>query len=262
MSASQTYHAIVAHFDPSEQQRISRFLRETKMFDAVFTTQNGEACVRRTVSCEPDLVIVEATLAGIDGLEVMRRIKARCAETKVLFLTCYEKLLRHPITLANADYSILAPYTASLIAERALDLVRPTRPEYSVQEVFDRTVLTLTLLNAPRQMTGYPCLRDGVSLAVLDPKVIYRHAGPEGLYTQLCRRHHAPYKIIERRMRSIGERIHNSPNFLSVLGDYLSSAALERDHIPNLTLVAALAAKVSDDLRAERDRQESFHSQP
>lgn len=219
------------------------------MFETIFSTQNGEACVRRAASCAPDLAIVETNLAGIDGLEVMRRIKARCAGTKILFLTCYDKLLRHPITLANADYSILAPYTASLIAERALDLVRPIEPEYSVQQVFDQTVLVLTLLNAPRQMVGYPCVRDAVSLAVLDPKVLYRHAGPEGLYAQLCHRHHVSYKVLERRIRSVGERIHNSPNFLSVLGDYVSPSVLERDHIPNLALIAALAAKVSDDLR-------------
>lgn len=250
MSATQKYRAIVAHFDSLEQRRISRLLQATNQFEVIFVTNSGEACVRRAVNCDPDLVIAEANLAGLDGLEVMRQIKARCARTKILFLTCYEKLLRHPITLANAEYSILAPYTATLIAERALDLVRPETPEFSAHQIFAQATILLAVFDVPPHMVGHPCVRDGVLLSVLDPKVLSHHAGPEGIYAQLCARHGVPYKVMERRIRSVGIRIHNSPNFFEVLGKYFPPNILERDRIPNLTLITALAAKVTDDLRA------------
>lgn len=255
MSAIQKYRAIVAHFDPAEQRRISRLLQDTHQFDVVFVTNSGEACARQAAISAPDLVITETNLAGIDGLELIRQIKARCAKTKILFLTCYDKLLRHPIILANADYSVLAPYTAALIVERALDLVRPPQSEFSVHQVFDQATVILTRLSAPPQMVGYPCVRDGVMLSVLDPKVLSNHAGPDGLYAQLCRRHCVPYKVIERRMRTVGERIQNSPRFFEVLGGYLPHDILEREHIPNLALIAALSAKVTDDLRHDLRRQ-------
>lgn len=250
MSVTQKYRAIVAHFDPVEQRRISRLLQDTNEFEVIFVTNSGEACVRRAVSCDPDLVVAEANLGGIDGLEAIRQIKARCARTKILFLTCYEKLLRHPITLANANYSILAPYTAALIAERALDLVRPEIPEFSAHQIFEQATVLLTVFGVPPRMAGHPCVRDGVLLSVLNPKVLSHHTGPEGLYAQLCARHGVPYKVMEHRIRSVGIRIYNSPNFFDVLGQYFPPNILERDRIPNLALITALAARVTDDLRA------------
>lgn len=255
MSYSQKYRVIVAHFDAAEQRRISRLLEGSKQFEVILTTNSGEACARRVASDAPDLVITETNLAGIDGLELIRRVKSRCAETKVLFLTCYDKLLRHPTTLANADYSILAPYTASLIAERALDLVRPQEPEFSSKQIMDQTIAALKLLNTPMHMAGYPSLCDGIMLSVQDPKVLSNHTGPDGLYAQLCQRYHMPYQVIEHRLRSIGDRILNSPRFYELLGEYLSPEVLERDHVPNLALIAALSAMVTDDLREELRQQ-------
>lgn len=254
MSDIQKHSVIVAHFDPVEQRRIVRLLEETGEFEVVFVTNSGEACVRWAVGCDPALVIAETNLAGIDGLETIRQIKARCAKTKILFLTCYDKLLRHPITLANANYTILAPYTAALIVERALDLVRPEIPEFTVYQVFEQATVAMSALGVPPHMAGYSCVRDGVLLSVLDPRVLSRHAGPEGLYAQLCVRHGLSYQVLERRMRSVGTNIHNSPRFHQVLGAYFPPDILERNRIPNLSLIAALAAKVTDDLRAAQSQ--------
>lgn len=249
MSTVQKYRVIVAHGDPAEQHRISRLLEETRLFQVIFTTHSGEACIRRALQSQPDLVVADTLLSGVDGLEVLQQIRLRCSDTRVLLLTSYNMLARHRAILETADYCIVTPYTPEVLAARAIELARTQLEDpFPIYLVSSQTAAKLAILSAPVKLKGYPYVSDGVQLSVIDPDVIRHHAGPNGLYTQLCQRHNETYRNIERCMRSVGAYIFDNAS-TEVLERYFTQADLVRGRVSNITLISTLAARISNDLR-------------
>lgn len=250
MSAVQTYRVIIAHGDPEMQRHISELLEATQQFRIILTTYSGDECLEQTVAAQPELVIVDTLLSGMDGLEVLRRVKFQCPNTRVLLLTGYNFLANHRAVVEIADYCIVAPYKDSVLVTRALELFQPcVKEHFDPHLVLSQTADQLAILGVPLRLKGYPYVSDGVQLSVLNPDVLHFHAGPNGLYAQLCRRHNEKYRNIERCMRSVGDRIFKSAK-LSTLEAYFTPADQERGRIANLALISTLAEKVTEKLRA------------
>jgi len=63
---------------------ISAYLK-TKGFD-VHSFLSGEECLEK-ITMHPDIILLDFMLSGIDGLEVMRRMKAHNSKAEVIFLS-------------------------------------------------------------------------------------------------------------------------------------------------------------------------------
>ncbi len=58
--------------------------------EIVGTAADGERGVDGIASLEPQLVLLDLELPGIDGIEVTRRVKARAREVEILILTSFD----------------------------------------------------------------------------------------------------------------------------------------------------------------------------
>ena len=108
--------------------------REGYVVDGVATGE--EALVRAARDGdgdEPDLVIIDVGLPGIDGLEVCRRIRARRPAVPILFLTAQDRELDVVDGLdAGADDYVTKPFGVSeLLARVRAHLRRTASPELS-----------------------------------------------------------------------------------------------------------------------------------
>jgi DNA-binding NarL/FixJ family response regulator len=65
-------------------------LEETDDIDIVGEAQDGTEAVRRAAELDPDVILMDVRMPGVDGIEATRRIVARNAAARVLILTTFD----------------------------------------------------------------------------------------------------------------------------------------------------------------------------
>ena len=87
-SLGKTKILIVEDFDVM-RLGLSLALNEIPSLEVVAESGHGEEAVRLAISAEPDLVLMDIGLPGIDGIEAVRRIKDKLPKTRVIMLTSH-----------------------------------------------------------------------------------------------------------------------------------------------------------------------------
>jgi DNA-binding NarL/FixJ family response regulator len=70
---------------------LAALLRMDPRYDVVGEAGSGEAALALLETERPDLVILDLNMPGIDGLETLRRLRARHATMKVLILSMHDE---------------------------------------------------------------------------------------------------------------------------------------------------------------------------
>src|SRR5947209_1687006 len=101
-----SYSVLIVDDEALTLRTISRALRE-EGFD-VFTASSGEDAVKTFTAEKPDLTLLDIVLPGIDGVEVLRRIKAVNPKSIVLMMSAYHMVDRavDAMKLGAYDYLI------------------------------------------------------------------------------------------------------------------------------------------------------------
>ncbi len=97
---------------------------------AVETASNGDEALAAIKGARPDLVLLDIRMPGIDGVEVLRRIRARADEVAVIMVTANEDvaLARETLKLGAFDY-VAKPFDFSYLDRAvAAGLVRSGGP--------------------------------------------------------------------------------------------------------------------------------------
>jgi DNA-binding NarL/FixJ family response regulator len=59
-------------------------------FDVVATVSDGKAALDGVLALQPDLVVLDISMPGMNGLEVARELKKRSSTARIVFLTVQE----------------------------------------------------------------------------------------------------------------------------------------------------------------------------
>jgi DNA-binding NarL/FixJ family response regulator len=62
------------------------------LFDVVETVSNGRTALKRILKLQPDLVVLDVSMPGMNGIEVASELKRRGSKAKIVFLSSYEDL--------------------------------------------------------------------------------------------------------------------------------------------------------------------------
>ena len=77
-----------------------------RMGHEIVTAASGEEAVARVEQREPEIVLLDLRLPGMDGLETLKAIRGRNASIEVIMLTAYETVdtIRRALRLGACDY--------------------------------------------------------------------------------------------------------------------------------------------------------------
>jgi two-component system response regulator NreC len=69
---------------------LKSFLQTQEDFDVVAEASNGEEAIARGMETLPDLILMDITMPGMDGLEATQRLRVLCPDCLVLALTVHD----------------------------------------------------------------------------------------------------------------------------------------------------------------------------
>lgn len=180
-------------------------INETADFLVVADTGDGTAILELTDRYQPDLIVMDIILPGLDGLSVLRQLRLRGnGGPKVIFLSsfCSDQALAEASEL-NACYFLSKPCSPSVLLERMraafLEAPAPAKESPSRSELKNLVTSVIHEIGVPAHIKGYQYLREAILIAIDDMEVI--NAVTKVLYPEVAKRFETTASRVERAIR-------------------------------------------------------------
>ncbi|MGC6329478.1 LytR/AlgR family response regulator transcription factor [Rhizorhabdus sp. FW153] len=131
MTAESPIRTLVVDDEPLAIERLQILCAREPMIDLVGTASDGEAALRLLDALEPELLLLDIAMPGLDGIGVARAIEQRATRPAVVFCTAFDQYAVTAFDLSATDY-LLKPVAQDRLA-RAVQRVVERRKAPSEQ---------------------------------------------------------------------------------------------------------------------------------
>ncbi|MGW3624618.1 response regulator transcription factor [Streptomyces sp. NPDC000880] len=160
-----TQHVLVVDDEPKIRMTLRGYL-EADGFE-VMEAADGPSGLSAVISEKPDLVVLDVMLPGLDGFEVLRRIRAT-SQVPVILLTARDEEVDRVIGFtAGSDDYVTKPFSARELALRARAILRRAEGQQQTHDE-DRTLRFDSLVINPCTRTVTADTDRAVELSALD----------------------------------------------------------------------------------------------
>jgi len=122
MAAEAPLRTLVVDDEPLAVERLQILCAREPAIDLVGVASDGEAALRMVEALEPDLLLLDIAMPGLDGMEVARALEQRQRRPAVIFCTAFDQFAVAAFDVSAVDY-LLKPVSAERLA-RAVARVR------------------------------------------------------------------------------------------------------------------------------------------
>jgi two-component system response regulator AlgR len=113
---------LIADDEPLAAERLQLLLAKSDGVDLVGTASDGEAAVRLAEGLQPDVLLLDIAMPGMDGIDVARALANRRPSPAVVFVTAFDQFAVAAFEVAAVDY-LMKPVDPTRL-QRALDRAR------------------------------------------------------------------------------------------------------------------------------------------
>ncbi len=113
---------LVADDEPLATERLQLLLARVGGVDLVGTASDGDSAVRMAEALNPDAVLLDIAMPGLDGIDVARALARHRPSPAVIFITAFDQFAVAAFEVAAVDYLMKPVEPSRLVA--ALDRAR------------------------------------------------------------------------------------------------------------------------------------------
>jgi two-component system response regulator AlgR len=113
---------LVVDDEPLAVERLQLLLARCALVAVVGTANDGEAALRIAEAVEPDVVLLDIAMPGMDGIDVARALSASSVNPAIVFVTAFDNFAVAAFDVAAIDY-LMKPVQLDRL-DRALERVR------------------------------------------------------------------------------------------------------------------------------------------
>lgn len=122
MVADTPLRTLVVDDEPLAIERLQILCAREPGVDLVGTASDGEAALRLVDALQPELLLLDISMPGLDGMGVARALQGRTVRPAVIFCTAFDQFAVAAFDVAAVDY-LLKPVAPDRLA-RAVGRVR------------------------------------------------------------------------------------------------------------------------------------------
>lgn len=120
--------ALIVDDEPPARERLRSLLAEMDNMEVAGEAANGEQCLQLAVQLEPDVVLLDVRMPGIDGIDAARQLASLLEPPAVIFTTAFDEYALRAFDAQAVAY-LLKPIRKEKLEGALAHAARLTRPQ-------------------------------------------------------------------------------------------------------------------------------------
>lgn len=212
----------IAEDNPKTMELLKDMLKNEDGIEVVGNAKTGDEAYKMIVDSKPDVVLLDVIMPGMDGVEVMEKVKTEGNLDKnpcfiVVSAAGSENMTEDAFSI-GASYFIMKPFNKEVLVDkirriggrgrksRGLNLAgtRKVKPfesmlDYMEQNLENDVTQILHEIGVPAHIKGYQYLRDAITISVEDQEMLT--SVTKVLYPSIAKKHQTTPSRVERAIR-------------------------------------------------------------
>ena len=217
MNGMSTLKILLADADEDSRIALEQDLEQEQSLEVIGSTGSGMDAIKLIEKTEPDIIIMDLVLAGVDGLDVLEQLSQSQWERKRPMVIVYSAYIRGSVTLQaaefGADYFIMKPFDNEMVLNRIRHIKDKNRHgteikkvnAYEKKEEYVERNLEADVTNiiheigVPAHIKGYQYLREAIIMSVNDIEML--NSITKILYPTIAKKYQTTPSRVERAIR-------------------------------------------------------------
>ncbi|WP_111493806.1 MULTISPECIES: LytR/AlgR family response regulator transcription factor [Marinobacter] len=111
-----TQHVLIADDEPLARERLQRLVKELPTYAVCGEASDGDEVLARIAECEPDILLLDIRMPGLDGLAVAEQVNALASPPAIIFCTAYDQYAINAFEVQAVAY-LLKPVRRENLAD-------------------------------------------------------------------------------------------------------------------------------------------------